>query len=598
MEEDYKEIILGELKKLFGDRCNRILIVNPPQIPKEDFDISIAKLQNYPCFPPYGPALICKNLYDSRYGNDIIDLNYEVLREANTNPNFDYDSWKKLLGAKIDEFNPDAVGISCMFSMTHKSMREVADFIKNKYPEMPIIAGGVHTSTTAKSVLEDCKSIDVISLYESDVSFIQMLDIINGRKTNEQLTQVAMIVNGTYFEVPDRVVTSEEVISKTPLYHNLDIGNYSQYGRIGAEARLMLPEGTKISTVLSNRGCRGNCIFCSVNNFNGKGVRQRSVESVANEIETLKTKYGIGHIMWLDDDLLFNKTRALLLFNELIKRNLEITWDASNGLVASSIDKDIMDAASKSGCIYLNLGIESGSPEILKSTRKPSGIKQFLKASEVLSNYPEIFSRGFLMMGFPNETIGQVKKTIELSREMSLDWCSLQLLMVLPSTELAKEMIQKGELDEKKFTDGTTRCFVGSTGGQRIKEQKEKLNSNFENLLQREDNYCPNTNELKDLWFLADYYINYDRIPQENNPIKLIIKEKMLKEICERKTKENALACLFLSIVMNKLGKSEEAQKYLDLSKEYLYSSAFWKTRFETLGLFKLLEDTHISKLT
>lgn len=190
------------------------------------------------------------------------------------------------------------------------------------------------------------------------------------------------------------------------------------------------------------------------------------------------------------------------------------------------------------------------------------------------------------MVGFPGETIRQVKQTIDLARKMSLDWYSIQPLMILPATKLAEDK----ELDERKFIDGTTKCFVGSTGGQRIREQKEKLSSDFENLLQREDDYRPNSKEFRDIWFLADYHINYERIPEETNPIKLAIKEKMLKEICERKTRENALGYLFLSLVEAKLGKPEESRACLDLAKHHLQSSAFWQIRFKSLNLEKLIE--------
>ena len=58
----------------------------------------------------------------------------------------------------------------------------------------------------------------------------------------------------------------------------------------------------KISTILSNRGCRAQCTFCSVRNFNGVGVRRRTIDSVIEELKILKFEHGIDHIMWLDDD--------------------------------------------------------------------------------------------------------------------------------------------------------------------------------------------------------------------------------------------------------------------------------------------------------
>ena len=53
--------------------------------------------------------------------------------------------------------------------------------------------------------------------------------------------------------------------------------------------------------------------------------------------------------MWLDDDLLYNTGRTIELFNEMVKQNVEITWDASNGVIAASVTDEIMSAAQRVG---------------------------------------------------------------------------------------------------------------------------------------------------------------------------------------------------------------------------------------------------------
>ena len=69
--------------------------------------------------------------------------------------------------------------------------------------------------------------------------------------------------------------------------------------------------------------------------------------------------------MWLDDDLLYNTKRTINLFNEMVKQNVDITWDASNGVIASSVTDEIMSAAEESGCLGVVIGMESGNPEIV-----------------------------------------------------------------------------------------------------------------------------------------------------------------------------------------------------------------------------------------
>ena len=80
-------------------------------------------------------------------------------------------------------------------------------------------------------------------------------------------------------------------------------GDLTRVGKIGGFFSLLSKE-KKISTILSNRGCRAQCTFCSVRNFNGVGVRRRTIDSVIEELKILKFEHGIDHIMWLDDDFL------------------------------------------------------------------------------------------------------------------------------------------------------------------------------------------------------------------------------------------------------------------------------------------------------
>ncbi len=583
-ERFFREEILEKIKSISKGNYKKVLMINPPQIPEEDFDINVARAKNYPCFPPYGLGVLCKTLESRGYITEISDLNYDVLYNANNDTKFNYKYWRNSLEKTLKEFNPDLIGISCMYSMSHKSLKEVAKFTREIYKDKPIIVGGVHVSSAPKEVLKDCREIDLAMLYESELSFPILLEILNEREDTKMLKQVASIVDGEFKIINERITPSEKEIDIFPEYHELNIGNYGSLGKMG-ESRYLLPEGTKISTVLSNRGCRGNCTFCAVRGFNGKGVRQRSIDSVVKEIENLKGRYGIEHIMWLDDDLLYNKSRAIDLFKGI--ESTGISWNASNGVIAASIDEDMMKSINNSKCSCFYVGIESGNPEILKSIRKPSGIKHFIKASEAIRKYDNIFSKGFLMIGFPNENIEKINDTINLAKKMSLDWYATQILSPLPSTEITEKLLQKNEWDEEHFIDGSAKFFAGGIGGQRLRELEEKNKSKeFRNILLEDKNYIPIHDELKDVWFLVDYYLNYERIFNESNQTKLKLKRGILTEISDKKTNENPLSNLFLSVVEEKLGNLEESKKRMNLTKEYLENSAFWRTRFKALDLY------------
>ena len=72
-----------------------------------------------------------------------------------------------------------------------------------------------------------------------------------------------------------------------------------------------------------------------------------------------------------------------------------MTWDCTNGVIAASCTDEVVAAAAESGCIGLNIGMESGNPEILKKIKKPGKVRNFLRAADILRKYPQINARVF-----------------------------------------------------------------------------------------------------------------------------------------------------------------------------------------------------------
>jgi radical SAM superfamily enzyme YgiQ (UPF0313 family) len=573
-------------------RVKKVLLIQPIQIEEEKIDIKIALNKRYYMYPPYGLGILNTIVRNSNYESDILDLNFETFKiihkEKNINSKELTKGWKKILVQKLKDYKPDMVGVSCTFTMNHKNMMDVFYEVKKFDKEIISVAGGVHVSNATELVLKEGTNIDFASTYESEVSFIDFIDYIN--KKDKKLSQLAFFQDEKFYEIKARNAPEGEHINVIPSYGNLALNELTDLGEIGT-FRYWRPKNSKGSAVLANKGCRARCSFCSVRNFNGKGVRQKSTQTVVDEIKGLYENFGINHITWLDDDLFFNKERTLDLFNKIVQENLKITWDASNGLIASAAvaHPELIDAAEKSGCIGAYFGIESGNDQILKEIHKPSGVKHYKKLGPLMNKHPKIFTRGFLIVGFPNETLQQVLDTINVSVEMALDWYTVQLLTPLPSTEIYDQMIEAGKAKKGELNldgDGFTMFSVRESERQRkIEESNKRSNDDFVNLLNKNRDYVPNQKELSDIWFLADYEINYKPILKQKDNFKLLKLEKFLTDVSNRMTRDNPLSNYYLSIVKRKLKKENEAKKIDKKVVEYLDKSQYWTQRFKTLNL-------------
>ena len=579
--------LIGKLK------VKNVLLVQPIQVSEKKLDIKISLNKRYYMYPPYALGILNTVLKKNNYNSSITDLNFEVFNYIYNNKNCNSieltKKWKSVLEKKLIDHDVDIVGVSCTFTMNHENMIEIFNEVKKFNKSIITIAGGVHVSNATEFVLKEGKNIDFAVKYEAEKSFVNFLDFING-KISSKPYQVSTILNEKLYQISDRKNPEGNELNAIPDYDEIDISKLTELGEIGT-FRYWRPKDSKGSAVLSNKGCRAKCSFCSVRNFNGKGVRAKSVQTVIDELKGLKENYGINHITWLDDDLLFDTDRTLNLFNEIVRNNLNVTWDASNGLIASATvaHPELIDAAEKSGCIGAYFGIESGNDQILRKIYKPSGIKHYLKLGELMNKHEKIFTRGFLIIGFPDETLSQVLDTIDISKKMALDWYTVQLLTPLPSTDIYDQMVEVGKVEKDKLNldgEGFTMFSVRESERQRkIEEKNKRDNSDFINLLNANHNHVPTQKELNDLWFLTDYEINYKPIINQNNPNKLKKLEYFLTDVSDRMTRDNPLSNYFLSIVKKKLNKNSEAKNRMSLVHKYLEKSNHWKQRFKTLNL-------------
>lgn len=583
-----------ELARLFPKRhVGRVLLVAPPDADVTMFNYSTGKRGRYWNFAPYGLGVIASNLRREGIAVDILNLNHAVLKACKLSGESDFDFegvWKSVLKQAISDFRPDIVGITCMFTQTHRSTVNVCNEIKHLWPKLPVALGGVHITNsfvnekTSSILIDDLAKVDIFFLYEAELAFKQFIKVVNGQIPVHELAQVFFNSSAKKHYFPNRLTPTEEDLEIIPAHDLLDTVELSRYGRIGSFGCLK-EEETRFTTVLSNRGCRAQCTFCSVRNFNGVGVRTRSVQSVIDELLLLKNEYGIGHIMWLDDDFLYNHKRALHLFNEMVRQDVGITWDCTNGVIAASCTEELMAAAAESGCVGLNIGMESGNLQILREIKKPGTVKNFLRAAEVLKQHEQINARVFLMLGFPGETHRMILDTITVAQEMNLDWYNVTLLQPLPNTPIFDSMIQQGLLDEVNFQE--IRYSAGPYGkhGKSAEASRDLLSSDFKDAFKDVNmDAVPAKDQLDDIWAYMNYHLNFKRLFRENRPIKLVQQLKYVENITDLISPENAFAMYFIGFLQKKIyGKIDP--KAAQRLEDRLKLSPYWQDRFNDFGL-------------
>jgi anaerobic magnesium-protoporphyrin IX monomethyl ester cyclase len=102
-----------------------------------------------------------------------------------------------------------------------------------------------------------------------------------------------------------------------------------------------------------SRGCPYHCSFCAKDNFRDS-YRKRPVETVIEEIDSLLAQ-GVGYIYFIDE--IFLPYRPLL--EQLVPRRLKFG-------IQTRIDlwkPDMLDLLGRAGCVSIEAGVESITPE-------------------------------------------------------------------------------------------------------------------------------------------------------------------------------------------------------------------------------------------
>jgi hypothetical protein len=503
-----------------------LVLINPQLVPEDAFDHVVARNKGYYAFPPVGLLYIAAvaRAVNPAIQVRIIDLNYELLRRAQED-DFSYRFWHDLLREVLDSCQAPHVGVTCMFGATKPVFLEVARWLRQHYPQVPILAGGVQATYDYQELLDN-NVCDVLFRREAELQFKAYMEGCCDPEATAVPRGAAFRHNGQVYELgePEGDVPIEWDIR--PLYDLIEIGEYSRYGSLAAFSRYNGADKS-FATVLSNRGCRAHCTFCTVRDFNGKGVRGRSPQTVIDEIKYLVREKGIRQIDWLDDDLLWDPARTLALFKGLAEQVPELEWISNNGLIAAAISDEIMDWMVRSGLKAFKIGIESGNDKILKEIQKPTTKAKLRIKRRLFKKYPEVFVSANFIIGFPRETFGQMMDTYDFACELEWDWSSFYLCQPLKGTEMFSVFQSLG--DERCEVEGYDKTLNPGRASARG-EFGYQFKDNERQILTGKDvfglprNEVPSREQLKEIWFtfnLVGNFLNNINFGPEGNPAKI-----------------------------------------------------------------------------
>lgn len=363
---------------------------------------------------------LCEPLNILLLGTILKKQGYEVkLLDENAHPKEDL--WKEILSYK-----PDLVGVTATTTLVNDAYH-VGNFCRQN--KIRCVIGGSHASALPEEAL---KHFDLVVVGEGEKALLKIIreDIKSGIVTDEIIRKLDEL------PICDRTIIDMEYYSHVTRWRLWDF----------------LPANTRVAQIITSRGCPFRCEYC-YNSERKTPVRYMSPERIVDEIECILKDYHIDAIFFHDDELFFYKTRFIKLCNLLIERKLNIKWGCFAR--AESLEFETIKLAKESGCIFLCVGIESASPRMLEVINKNTTIKQMSRGIKI-ANELNIFVQGIFMLGYPGETIEDLKMTQNFIIKHKMHSIGLAIYTPFPGSSLWTKMKNENKikypLDYNQFT--------------------------------------------------------------------------------------------------------------------------------------------------
>ena len=305
----------------------------------------------------------------------------------------------------------DLVGLTCM---SHQATRayQIADEFRRR--GVPTVIGGFHATLAPDEALEHA---DAVVIGEAEGVWSKVIDdaasgTLSGRYQSLKLSDLKGL--------------------PSPRYDLIDLKRY----RIPN-----LPAQT-------TRGCPYACSYCEVTQVYGAKFRYRPPEEVVEEVKILLALGRRKFVYFVDDIFNAHRKHAFAVMEGL--KPLKVNWTC---LCTANVgdDEEMLDLMRASGCLHINIGMESISPESLKSVNKKQN-----HINRYTEQFANIRKRGIefslnVMFGLDGDTTDTFDATVDQLIAFKAPLSFMFILSPRVGLKIRDELLAEGRVDHSDW---------------------------------------------------------------------------------------------------------------------------------------------------
>ena len=421
-------------------------------------------------YPPLGILYISGYLDQHNIPHNVFDTTFSSR-----------DRFEKML---LDT-KPEIVGLYTNL-MTKVSIISIIQFIKTHIGAI-VILGGPDTRSNAENYLH--AGADYLVIGEGEQSFLELVKFCQGENGDRHLISgIAFLENGNVVKTPEREKIKDLDSLPLPNRSKIDFAPYLDTWK--------KYHGKNAMSISTMRGCPYTCKWCSRGVY-GLSYRRRSAKRVVEELKIIQQQYNPDTLWFVDDVFTISHKWLQEFHDELKKQQLKISYECISR--ADRMNENVVRLLKESGCFRIWIGAESGSQKIIDLMDRRVDVAQ-VREMILLSKKFGIETGTFIMLGYPGETMHDIRETIDHLKRSDPDYFTITVAYPIKGTELYEEVESVSSVPDwnvstdrdidfkrkysRKFYDHAVRWVVNEVNYQRnghtknaISKTKHKIRS-------------------------------------------------------------------------------------------------------------------------
>jgi anaerobic magnesium-protoporphyrin IX monomethyl ester cyclase len=310
-------------------------------------------------------------------------------------------------------------------------------------PDLPVLWGGWHPSLLPEQCLAS-GLVDACVSGQGERTLVEALEAVEGGASFEGVRGLTWRRGREIVRNPPRPFQDVNRFPRAD-FSLLDLDRYFAF------------RGVRRLDYCSSQGCPFQCAFCA----DPMVYRQRwsglAASRVVGELREHVERYRLDEVFFNDDNFFTDLRRTEAVCRGLLEVGVRVRWFGTGraDLLRRLTDEQLV-LLRASGCYKINVGAESGSPELLKTIRKGTLVEEVLETAEKLHRFG-IGARFSFIAGFPQEPASSLQdtyRTVKALRDIDGSFeTPIYFYAPYPGTELAARMPAMGFEAPRRLED-------------------------------------------------------------------------------------------------------------------------------------------------